>query len=109
MQGCCIEALPVSQLNELAKIHHRHPVREVPDDREVVCDQEVGETVAFLQVIQQVDDLSLNRDVQGRDRLVTHNERGLYGQGADNADPLTLSAGKFMRVTLTQGRGQPDL
>jgi hypothetical protein len=41
-----------------------------------------------LQVLQQVNDLGLDRDVERGDRLVEHDERRLKGKGARDADAL---------------------
>lgn len=40
------------------------------DDPEIVGDEEVGETEPFLELLEQVQHLRLDRDVQRRDRLV---------------------------------------
>ena len=52
------------ELDDLAEIHHRHAVGDVLDDREVVRDEQVGEPAIALQILQQVDDLRLHRDVE---------------------------------------------
>src|SRR6266545_2597231 len=44
-------------LDELAEVHHRDPVADVPHDRQVVGDEQVGEVEFPLEVDQQVDDL----------------------------------------------------
>ena len=45
--------------------------------REVVRDEEIGEAAAALQVLHQVEDLRLHRDVERRGRLVADQELGL--------------------------------
>ena len=66
-------------------------------DREVVGDEEVGQPLSsLLQVLQQVDDLGLDGDVEGRDGLVADDERGVAGQGAGDADALALAAGELV-------------
>jgi hypothetical protein len=42
----------------------------VADHAEVVGDEDVGELELVLEVLEQVDDLGLDRDVQRGDRLV---------------------------------------
>ena len=108
VQGCLVEALPVGHFDDLAEIHHRHPVRDVADHGEVVRHKEIGEAIALLQVSQQIDDLGLDGDIQGRDRLVAHHKRRLHGQGPGNANPLALPAGELVRVALRQRSEQPD-
>ncbi len=85
-------------LDQLAEIHHRHAVADVLYHGEVVSDEQVGEAEAALQVLQQVDDLRLDRDVERRDRLVAYDQVGIDGQGASDADPLALAAGELVRI-----------
>ena len=60
----------------LPEVHHRDPVGEVPDDGEVVRDEEVGEAELLLQVGRQVEHLRPHRDVERRDGLVEHEDCG---------------------------------
>ena len=53
----------------------------MPHDREIVRDEQIGEFELALQVLQQVDDLRLHRNVERRDRLVADDEARLAAQG----------------------------
>ena len=64
---------------------------------EIVGDEQIGEAELLLQVLQQVDDLRLDRDVERRDRLVADQQLGLDGERAGDADALALAAGEFVR------------
>jgi hypothetical protein len=86
------------QLHHLAQVHDADPVGDPPDHREVVGDEEVGQLVALPQVRQQVDDLGLDGDVQGRDGLVADQELRLERQGPGDADPLPLPPGELVGV-----------
>ena len=57
-------------LHDPAEVHHRHPVGDVLHHRQVVRDEQVGQPELLLQVLQQVQDLGLDRHVERRDRLV---------------------------------------
>ena len=46
---------PVAGLDDLAEVHHRDPVADVPHHGQVVGDEEVGEPELVLQVDEQVD------------------------------------------------------
>ena len=50
-----------------------------------------------LEVGQQVEDLGLDRHVEGRDRLVADEQVGLGHQGPGDADALALAAGELAR------------
>ena len=47
-----------AELDDLAEVHHRDPVRDVPDDGEVVRDEQVRRVELVLQLLEQVDDLA---------------------------------------------------
>jgi hypothetical protein len=61
-----------------------------------------------LQVLQQVDDLRLNRNVERRDRFVQHQEARLDRERPRDTDTLALAAGKFMRIAIERLRTHPD-
>jgi hypothetical protein len=65
-------------------------VADVRDDGEIVADDEQRQAELALQILRQVDDLSLDRDVERRDRLIADDELGLRSQGAADADALAL-------------------
>src|SRR5829696_8314619 len=99
MRRVLVDIVDRTDLHDLAQIHHRYPIRDVPDHRKVVRDEEVGQRELGLQLVQQVDHSSLDRHVQGRHRLVQHDQLRLQGQSPRNADPLTLAAGELLGVT----------
>ena len=70
----------------------------MPHDREIVGDEEVGEAELGLQVLEQVDDLRLNRDVECGDGLVAHDEARPKSERPRDADALPLPAGEFVRI-----------
>ena len=61
-------------LDDAAEIHHHHLVGDVAHDREIVADEEIGEIEPLLDVGEQVQHLRLDRHVEGRDRLVEHQD-----------------------------------
>ena len=61
-----------------------------------------------LQPFDQVDDLRLNGDVEGRDRLVRHDEVGLGGERARNADALLLATRELVRVAVDEALAEAD-
>ena len=75
---------------------------------QVVRDEEVGQMESLLQVLQQVDDLRLDRNVERGDRLVEHQEARLDGERARDADALALAAGELVRIALERLGAHPD-
>ena len=64
----------LADLDDAAEVHDRDPVGDLPDHRQVVRDEDVGEVEVALQAPQQVQDLRLDRDVERRDRLVADDQ-----------------------------------
>ena len=86
----------------------RDPVGDVAHHRQIVGDEQVGEAEPRLQVLEQVEDLRLDRDVERRDRLVADQELGLQRQGAGDADALPLAAGEAVRVAAEVAHVEAD-
>jgi hypothetical protein len=63
-----VDLLGIGDLHDPAEVHHGDPVRDVPDDGQVVRDEDVGQLELVLQVLEQVDHLRLDRHVQRRHR-----------------------------------------
>ena len=96
--GVGVDRLGGAVLDDLAGVHDRHGVANELHHREVVADEHVGEAELLLEVHHEVNDLSLDRDVEGRDRLVAHDELRVEGQGPRDGDPLSLSTRELVRV-----------
>ena len=78
-------------------MHDGDTVRDVPDDREVVGDKQVRDLELHLQVLEQVYDACLDRDVQGGDGLVEQQDLGACGQGAGDGNALALASRELGR------------
>ena len=70
-------------------------------------DEEVGGLQLALQPDQQVDDLGARRRIEGRGRLVEHDEVGLGDHGARDADALLQAGAELGRILLKAGLAQP--
>src|SRR5262249_20666079 len=62
----------------------------------------------LLQVLQQVDDLALDRDVERRNRLVADDKARVDREGARHADALPLAPAELMRVAVVEVRVETD-
>jgi len=72
MLGLADDGFGVCHFDDFAQIHDHNPVAEVFDYGQVMGDKEKSYTVLLLQTLQEVDDLGLNRNVQGANWLVTN-------------------------------------
>ena len=108
VQRAGVQRALVGELDDLAEIHHGDPAGDVLHHAEVVGDEQIGEPEFALQVLQQVHDLRLHRDIQRRHRFVAHHEPRPQHQGAGDADALALAAGELVREPLAHAGGQAD-
>ena len=84
-------------------------MRDVPDDREIMRDEQVAELELVLQLTQQVEDLCLNGEVERADRLIADDQARLDHQCTRNRDPLPLATREVRRKSISRVSGQPDL
>ncbi len=71
-------------------------------------DEEIGEVKFLLQIAHQVENLGLDRDVEGGGRLVGDHELGIEGERAGDADALALAAAKLVGITVDGIGGEAD-
>ena len=79
------------------------------DDAEVVGDEQVGELEFLLEASQQVQDLGLDGDIQGRDGLIGNDQLWPQGKGPGYADALPLAAAELVGIAVHLLSRQPDL
>ena len=73
-------------------LHDDRRVGDLAHDGQVVADQDVADPGRRADVGEQVQDLRLDRDVEGGDGLVQQQDARLGGEGAGDRDPLALAA-----------------
>src|SRR5215204_1960600 len=95
-----VERASVGELHDLAEVHNGDAVGDVLYHGEVVGDKDVGQVELFLQVLQEVDDLGLDRDVESRDGLVADYQARVERDGPGDPYPLTLAPGELVRVAV---------
>ncbi len=95
-------------LDDPAEIHHRDPVAEPAHDGEIVRDEDQRQADSFFQVEEEVDHLSLDRDVERGDAFVGDDEARLDRQRPGDADTLALAARKRRRTPVCQRRIEAD-
>ena len=92
------EGFSCGLFDDPALVHDGHFIAEIAHHAQVVGDKEQGEVEVGLQLAEQVEDLRLHADVECGDRLVGDDERRAQGQGAGNADALSLAAREGVRI-----------
>ena len=81
---------------------------DVPHHRQVVRDEQVRQVELVLEVLEQVEDLGLDRHVERRHRLVADDQLRAERERPGDADALALAAGELVRVPVVVLRVQPD-
>src|SRR5262249_7344991 len=100
MQRVVEQQVAIRQLDDAAKIHHRDALTEMPHHRQIVRDEQISEAEALAQVLEQVDDLRLDRDVEGGYGLIADDEFGIERERARDPDALALAARHLVRVAI---------
>ncbi len=85
-------------LDHLTGVHDGDPVAHVGHNAEVVGDQQDRHALGVAQVEQQVEDLGLDRDVEGCGGFIRDKDPGGPGQGECNRDALGHATGELVRV-----------
>ena len=96
--GVAVDVGGRTDLDDLAEVHDRDAVGDVPDDGQVVRDEQERERHPVLQLGEQVEHLGLDRDVERGDGLVEHDDVGLERERPRDPDALALAAGELVRV-----------
>ena len=98
----------VGELRDATEVHDRDPVADVLDHAHVVGHEEIGQPKLALQLLEQVQDLGLDRHVERGDGLVADDQVGFEDERPGDPDPLALPAGKLVRVAARVIRREPD-
>ena len=67
-------------LDNAPEIHHAQSVGHVPHHRQIVADEQIGQTQAALQIPHQGQNLCMNRNVKRTGRFVAHQEIRFAGE-----------------------------
>ena len=102
------DRVPAPRFNRDSQIHDHDLVGDMLDDRQIMADKEIGQIEAFLQVDEEVEDLGLDRDIEGRDRFIEHQDLRIEHQGPGHGDALALPAGKHMGIAVVVLGPQTD-
>src|SRR5947209_18752084 len=78
------------------------------DHREIVGDEDVGQAELLLEILEQVDDLRLDRHVECGYRLVAYDELRRHRERARDADALALAAAELVGISAHVIGMQPD-
>ena len=87
-------------LDHPPSVHHHHPVGVAGDDTQVVGDEQHRHAELVLQPIEQLENLCLNRHVEGRRGLVGDEDLGVTDERHRDHHALAHASGHLMRIVV---------
>ena len=87
-------------LDELSVFHHIDPIGDASHNVQIVSDEQKAHFFRRFQLGEQLEDLSLNGDVQSGRGFVGDKKVGIVRQRDGNHNALALAAGELVRVGL---------
>ena len=91
--------------DEASGVQHADALAEAGDEAEVVRDQQDGGVDAPAQLLDEVEDLGLDRGVEAGRGLVEDEQLRVDGQRHGDDDALLLAAGQLEGVATQRGVG----
>ena len=92
----------------VAAVHDQHPIGHFGHHAHVVGDEDDAHVHFFLELADQLQDLGLDGDVQGRGGFVGDQQLRLARQRHRDHDALAHAAGQLVRITVENGAGLGD-
>ncbi len=77
-------------------VHHSHPIGDAAHDAQIVGDEQHRHGELPLQLLHQLEDLSLDGHIQSRGRLIGDQQPRLVDQSHGDHHPLTLAPGQLV-------------
>ena len=96
MERIIKELLLVGKFGDLSQVHYGHPLADMFHNAQIVSDEEIGQAEFFLKIVQQIENLGLNRDVKGRDGFVADYEFWIENQSPGDSYTLSLPSAEFV-------------
>src|ERR1035437_9030833 len=94
------------ELHQATEVEDGDAIRQVAHHAKVVTDEQVGDILAALKVVQQVQDRGLHRHIERRGGLVAADDPGIAGEGASDRhallQPSRQLAGSHRQVAFGQ-------
>ncbi len=93
-------------LDQAPEIEDADPGDEIAHQAEVMRNEEVSEAERAAEIVEEIDDLGLNRHVKRGRRLIEDDQLRLCGDRPRDGDALLLAARQFVRIAGGEIGGQ---
>ena len=108
MDGTIVKLMTTGYFCDTAQIHDDNLIAQISNDTKVVRDKKIGKAKVSLEVLEKVDDLSLDRYVEGGHRFVADDQFGLDSECSGYGDSLKLTTAKLVRIAMCKVAWQAD-
>jgi len=98
MSGLAQDVDPAPLLDDPARVHHGNAIGQLVHDAEIVGDEQDRHAELLLQVAQQLEDLCLDRDIQGRGGLIGDQQTRPGGERHGDHHALFEATGELMWI-----------
>ena len=95
-----------TDFHDFTQIHDRDSVADILAGSQIMGDEQIGQIKFLFEPDHEFEQHGPDRDVGHGDGLVRHHEIGIGDQGPGDDHPLTLAAGKLVRIFFRQERGR---
>ena len=99
------EGLGGALFDDAAVLHDGYAVGNLGDDGQVVRDEEHGQVMDAAYLFEEIEDLSLDRDVESGGGFVRDEELRAVDEGHGDEDALALTAGELVGVVVDAALG----
>ena len=100
--------LSSTELDGTAGVHNHNLIGHIGDDAQVMGNHNNGVAVLLLHLLHELDNLSLNGNIQSRRGLVGNQDIGIAGKSHSDHDTLTHTAGELVRILIDALLGLGD-
>ena len=77
VEGFFEQLFGIAQLHLTPQVHHQDLVGDMPYHRQIVGDEHISQALLLLQILKQIENLGLDRNIQGGHRLVADDKLGV--------------------------------
>src|SRR5258708_34445579 len=89
-------------------LHDDNGVANLRRNAQIMGDEQDTDLGYCTDILEQIENLSLNRNIERRHGLIGHQEIRTEGQSTGNAYALSLPSGKLMRIASHDIRSEAD-
>ena len=107
--GISDDLLDGPDFHDLAQVHDRDPIGQHPCQRQVVGDEQVGQSALPAEVEHEPEELGPDRNVEHADGFIRHHHIRVHDEHACDDHPLALAAGQLVGIATREVVRRPEV